>query len=319
MHSWGIRNALLGIHHKLCLRLGFNPSLGLALGFIFCLLGLAWPMGQGALALSVPKTRPMRIVSLDGCADLYVVTLVERERIAALSQDADRNFVQLGQKAKGLGRTSDDIEAILAQRPDLVVRSWGGGARLEPLLKQAGIPLLEIGFINNFNEINPAILRIADGLGSQGQGQALVQSLKVRHQDLLAQTQRIPKDKRPRAIYLAAAGAVAGGQTFVDEIITLGGARNLLAEEGVMGFPDLNLELLVMKKPDLWIGAFFDDRTHDKAHWGVAQHPVLKGILTKGPSVYLPGHLMACPSWTALEAAEKVFKATQHWKSGVQK
>ena len=35
-----------------------------------------------------PGARPMRIVSLDYCADQYVLKLVDRERILAVSPDA---------------------------------------------------------------------------------------------------------------------------------------------------------------------------------------------------------------------------------------
>ncbi|HBJ94399.1 MAG TPA: iron ABC transporter substrate-binding protein, partial [Hyphomonadaceae bacterium] len=68
-----------------------------------------------------------RIISMDYCADQYVLALAEREDILALSPDADKTFSYLRDQADGIPQIRPVAESVLAAQPDLIVRSYGGG------------------------------------------------------------------------------------------------------------------------------------------------------------------------------------------------
>ena len=88
----------------------------------------------------------MRIVSLDFCADQYVLKLADREQILAVSPDAVREFSYIRETAQGLPTVRSVAEDVLILKPDLVVRSYGGGPKAGDFFERAGIPVLQVGW-----------------------------------------------------------------------------------------------------------------------------------------------------------------------------
>ena len=70
---------------------------------------------------------PRRIVSLDYCADQYVLKFADREDILALSPDAGKRFSYMRAAAEGIPTVRPRTADVLALQPDLVVRTYGGG------------------------------------------------------------------------------------------------------------------------------------------------------------------------------------------------
>ena len=69
-----------------------------------------------------------------------VLGLVERERIAAVSVDVASDPAFSLPRARGLPRVRAEVERVLALRPTLVVRSYGGGPRFAAAMEGAGVP-----------------------------------------------------------------------------------------------------------------------------------------------------------------------------------
>ena len=86
-------------------------------------------------ALSAP-----RVMSLDQCADQYVMAMSPRAAIVGLSKRARNADSYLGAMAIGLPERRATAESVLAARPDLVVRWWGGDARLLTMLTRQPTP-----------------------------------------------------------------------------------------------------------------------------------------------------------------------------------
>jgi len=76
-----------------------------------------------ALALAAPAAAaPQRVVSLNLCADQFLVLVLPRERIAALSPLAeDPTLSAVAEQARGLPRVRPAAEAVLPLKPDLAV------------------------------------------------------------------------------------------------------------------------------------------------------------------------------------------------------
>jgi iron complex transport system substrate-binding protein len=86
-----------------------------------------WIVCALALAFAMPAyAAPRRIVSLDYCADQFVLALADRDQIAALSRGSQRDDSYYRTRAAGIRQTRGTLEEVLALRPDLVIRNWGG-------------------------------------------------------------------------------------------------------------------------------------------------------------------------------------------------
>src|ERR1700760_771357 len=97
-----------------------------------------------ALALGAAGAAPRRIVSLNACADQYLIALADKDQIVALTQFArDPNLSFYADRARGYPVSDGQAEAVLAMKPDLVIASpYHRGNELSLLKGRA--PMLEL-------------------------------------------------------------------------------------------------------------------------------------------------------------------------------
>jgi iron complex transport system substrate-binding protein len=127
-----------------------------------------------------PPVRAMRVVSLDYCADQYVLKLVGRDRILALSPDATRDFSYMREAAKGLPKVAPRAEDVLVLKPDLVVRSYGGGADAGAFFARAGVPVLQLGYAEDLAGVRRVLVETAAQLGERARGERIAQEMDAR-------------------------------------------------------------------------------------------------------------------------------------------
>jgi len=75
--------------------------------------------GERPLQTTERPDRPTRIVSLDFCADQYVLKLADRENILALSPEAVMAHSYMRTKAEGMPSVRPLAEDAIALQPDL--------------------------------------------------------------------------------------------------------------------------------------------------------------------------------------------------------
>src|SRR4051812_21793442 len=93
---------------------------------------------------AAPAAAGPRVYSLDQCADQYVMALVPRGDIAALSHRADDADSYLRDQATGLPRRRAGLEPVLASKAQVVVRYWGGDTMLTQALEKRGVRVVTI-------------------------------------------------------------------------------------------------------------------------------------------------------------------------------
>ncbi len=135
---------------------------------------------ERAGTLQKHEGRPQRVVSIDFCADQYVLRFVDRARILAVSPDAGREFSYMRQRALGLPTVRPVVEDVIILKPDLVVRSYGGGPQAAAMFQRAGVPVHGVGWASNFPEIARTIRETAGALGSPAEGQAVANEMTGR-------------------------------------------------------------------------------------------------------------------------------------------
>ncbi len=249
----------------------------------------------GALAGPSDPVIPQRIISLDYCADQYVLRFVERPRILAVSPDATRDFSYERAKAVGVPVVSPRAEDVVLREPDLVVRSYGGGPGVTALLERAGIAVVNLGFSNSIEDILTTIARIAPRLGNAREGQTLVTQMRARLARLKATA------AQRSALYLTPTGVTSGPGSLVHEMLRAAGLVNYSERAGWHLLP---LEQLAYRQPDLVAAAFFNTQTSHRDAWSPSRHPVAQRQLQEQPVVPLQGAWTACGGWFLMEAIE---------------
>ena len=261
---------------------------------IAALLGLF----AGNAAYATPTAQ--RVVSLDYCADQFVLKLLPRQRILAVSPDADKHFSYMRDSAKDIQTVRPIAEDIITLGPDLVVRSYGGGPNVARFFEHAGITVLQIPYSNNVESIGMTVQFLAESLGVAEKGVEIVTDMQRRREQIDA----ISKDHS--ALYMTPTGATSGPGTLIHEMLQAAGFENFEPQPGWRSIP---LERLAYEQPDVVAAAFFDDDRIDSSRWSPMRHPLAKEQMHDQPTVMLQGAWTSCGGWYLLDAIEALAKA----------
>ena len=140
--------------------------------------GLAATLAAVAAAGAV-EARPLRVMSLDQCADQYVLALAPDADLA-LSPRADDPDAWLRREAAGRRRLRPTLEAAVGFRPDVVVRYWGGEPRLLAALERRGAKVVVIADATDFDGVRANIRAAAQGLGQAERGGRLERRMQAK-------------------------------------------------------------------------------------------------------------------------------------------
>lgn len=261
-----------------------------AILILLAALGLGPAMAADALP---------RVVSLDVCADQYVLQFADRDQILAVSQDAARDFSYLRDRALGIPIVRDMSEDVLALRPDAIVRLWGGSERSRLLYARLGIEEIQLGFAETLGDVEASVRQIAAALGHADRGEDVIAAMA-------AKLASVPPTAPRRAMYLTASGVTSGAGTLMDEMLTLAGLRNSIAEAGYRGWRTVPLEEILRDPPDVFVLGYFDVHTNTHDSWTAAAHPVLEAQIARGDRVEVSGAAITCAAWYLADAVVEI-------------
>ncbi|MEE8371278.1 MAG: ABC transporter substrate-binding protein, partial [Sphingomonadales bacterium] len=244
--------------------------------------------------------------SFDYCADQHVLALAEPGQIAALSkyQLSDFSYFKSGQKP--YPEVKGSAEEALALQVDVVIRAFGGGPALQRLVSPFGIEVVTLGYGSSLEAGRENLLVAGRALGREAAAKELLRQTDARLSEVRTTWQDTPEAERPSAIYLTPSGATTGSGTFVDDVITAAGFRNAASADGKTGWHMLDIESLITTPPDAIIAAFFDLKSSATNNWSLARHHLIRRLMEEKPTVMVPGRLISCTSWTAVEAVEMI-------------
>ncbi len=206
-------------------------------------------------SVRLPVT-PMRIIPASaGLVDL-LTALVPAGRIAALPRQA-LSFSGLRDPASPyLARPQFEVysaEPLLAMRPDLVIADSWQSADTGARLREAGVPVIEVGRVERLSQVRQALRLLARATSTQAAGEALIADLDAR---LAVLAKSAPRRAGLRALAYTNGGTggwAAGAGTTADEWITLAGLTNAVAEAGRLSHVRFSFEELLLLDPDLII------------------------------------------------------------------
>ncbi len=247
-------------------------------------------LGLAGSAEAAPA-RPS-LVSLDYCADQYALALADRSQILALSKDSGRAFSHLRGKAAGIAQVRAAAEDVIALKPDIVLRSWGGDARALAFYRRLGIGTVEIGPAVDIPGAAALLRGVAGELGQDARAEAIIAAMPAAR----------PGSGRP-ALYVTPGGVSAGRGTVIDALMAHAGLENA---NRAAGWTSLPLELLVLRPPERVLAAFFGFEGDATDHWSVSRHPVMARLMAAAQVIDLEEARVSCADWFLADEAAAV-------------
>lgn len=210
------------------------------------------------------------------CTDQLLLLLVERERIASLSQlAADPAFSFFAQQASGIPGNRGQAEEVLGFAPDLILTSEFSGTLAANLLERLGHPVVRLGFANSLADIHAQMHQVAALTGTEVAAGQLSTALQAELALSIASLKPLLQGKS--AVFYASNGYSYGANTLQHEFLASVGLRNVAAEAGLSGPALLPLETLIVTAPDY---LFTDPRAgiDDQLAHALLRHPALAAL-----------------------------------------
>lgn len=261
-----------------------------------CALVAALALAPG-LALAAP-----RVMSLDSCADQYVLALAPRESIVGLSYRAVSRDSYMRDVAAGLPPRRATLESLVAARPEVVVRLWGGDARLSKALEKKGVATVALDDAADFEGVRANVRKVAAALDRRAEGEAIVARMDAQ----LARAAGAGKGRS--ALYLTPGGFTAGSGTLIDAMMKAAGYANA---SKTPYFAPVSLEGLVMTPPAAVVLGLFDMARAGADRWGPGRHAALQRVVATRTAASLPASVVGCPGWFAADGARMLAEAAR--------
>jgi len=236
-----------------------------------------------------------RVVSLDYCADQFVLKMLPRSRILALSPDAAKHFSYMRESAAGIRTVRPLAEDVISLQPDLVVRTYGGGPNAARFFERTGIAVLQIPYANDLDSIRDTVQHMANRLDVAQKGVEIIAEFDRRLQKIVASA------GDESALYMTPTGATSGPGTLIHEMLQAAGFDNFERQAGWRSIP---LERLAYEQPDVVAAAFFNANSVNPSHWSPMRHPLARKQMQEQPTVMLQGAWTSCSAWYLLDAIE---------------
>lgn len=143
-----------------------------------------------------------------------------------------------------------NLERILILKPDIVFSTRLEQAPLVEKLKRLGLRVILI-YPRTLNELFASILKIGELTQTEKKAYALVNKMKQKIEKIRERVKAIPDKQRPKVFVELCADPLmtAGAGSFVDELITLAGGKNI-AKDTKRPYSQFSPEVVVKGNPD---------------------------------------------------------------------
>lgn len=195
--------------------------------------------------------RPTAIVSLSPSATEMLYAIGAGAQVKAV--DSNSNYPAQAPRTK-LSYFSPNVEAIAAERPDLVVVSndSSNGATLTKRLATFGIPVLELPAPTNLAGVYAEFSQLGQATGHQQQASTEVSTLRGQIRKIIA---AVPHRSKPLTYYyeLDQTYYSVTSDTFIGRLLGMLGMKSIAdsakGASAAGGYPQLSAEFIVKANP----------------------------------------------------------------------
>ena len=214
-------------------------------------------------------------VTIKDATDEEVVIEKKPERMVSLMPSNTEIAFELGLGDEIIGITDNDtypeealekekvggmefnVEKIISLKPDLVLAHGGSmGMSSEGFgqLKDAGITVLVVNDAKTFADVYDSIEMIGKATGTVEEAEKLVTDMKSKVEEIQEKAADV-KEEDMKKVYVEVDPSLytVGKNTFMDEMLTMIKAENIVKEEG---WPQLNQEAIIEANPDVIITTY---------------------------------------------------------------
>lgn len=249
---------------------------------------LAFLFGFGLPIAAHAATGLPRIVSLNLCADPYLMAFADKTQIAALTHlSRDPDLSPHADAAHGFPVSDGQIETLVDLQPDIViVSSWSDPMR-NALIERLGFRLLALDAAQNFAAARMEILRLGRAIGRAEAARAYLEKLDG---DMAA----IGKlQNRPHILPLQRRNLTAGYGHILDDIISRAGGLNLGRNERADTMRRVSLEQALVAQADFILLNEVPGKP-DSRGMEFLTHPALTQLYGVERRLYVDNNLLVC-------------------------
>jgi iron complex transport system substrate-binding protein len=267
-------------------------------------------------------SKPTKIVSTSLAGDEILLELLRRQKqshrlIAVSTLAGDSKYSNISKEVSSIkGRAGDELENILAMKPDLVILASYNRPSMIRRLDKSNVPTFVLGGFNSFADIQHSILEIGKLVRASKEAKALAEEFRKETLELIA-TAKIT-DTPITLLNYSSNHTLNGKNTTFDSIVSTAGALNLakkikINDKPVTGWAKVSIEKLATLNPD-YIVAIGNPKNPKKVieeiknSLGYKSMPAVK----KGHIIIVPGNIMLSVSHHAIKASRIIHKAI--WK-----
>ena len=241
-----------------------------------------------------------RIVSLSPAATEILFAIGAGDEVVGRTDFC--NYPQEVSLVASVGGFSEiSIEAIVAQKPDLVIASVGMHDHLKQPLEDLGIKVFMSNVVD-FTTLYSEISQIAKFTGDEDDAAELIADMK----DDIADISEDLKNVEPKSIYWEVWNAPymsIGEASYINELIALAGGANIFADVKD-GYPVVSEESIIAANPQ-YIGVPTDTMETAKTISGRAGWQDIEAVKNNN-IIFITGDLVSRPGPRAALAVEEL-------------
>ncbi len=202
---------------------------------------------------SPSEALPTRIVSLNPSLTAILLALGAGHRLVGVDAWSLRQHPELGSLATVGGLYDPSLEAVVALEPDLVVVVPSAEQHeFRSQVVRLGIEVAEFDPVR-FDEVLASIEALGERVGRENEARARTAEIRAVARRIETTTRSLPT-LRTVLVLQREPLFVVGSGSFIDEMLTAAGARNLGAElDG--RYPRASLEWLIAARPEVILDA----------------------------------------------------------------
>jgi len=200
--------------------------------------------------LIVLKKTPNRIVSLAPATTEMLFAIGVGDKVVGVTTYCDyppatKNIPKVG------GFINPSLESIVKLNPDLIVAMRGNPLSLLERLEKMGYPVFALN-PKSISDVLIGMKKLGELTGSK-EANRVVRDLKARLERIRKRVEGIPYERRPKVVIELWDNPliVFGKGSIGDEVIECAGGKNII--EGKVAYPQISLETLIEKQPDVII------------------------------------------------------------------
>lgn len=268
--------------------------------FLLCAL-----LSLGLFCLPSFSQSPQRIISGIPSVTEMLFALGLEDRIVGVTTNC--NYPPAALKKEKVGGYTLNLEKVVALKPDLMVMLESAQQPEIEKFRDYGLPVYTIN-PNSVSGVMRALLELGKVTGREKKAEQIVLAMRQHIDKSQKLYWRQPGNKKKRILAIVGYNPliVAGGGTFIDDIIRSAGAENL-AMQAKTAYPQYSFEQLVKEKPDALI---FADRIVRSADLEKDRRWRLLPAVQENRVLFMNADILSRPGPRVVIAIEAIAKFT---------